>query len=152
MLLVAHQRKSQGEFGEAVRGNSALTGGVDIVVELERAPRTLQLGSHVRVLRSVSRFSSTPEELFAELDDNGFVLIDNPEQAKVDAERERVLAALEAAAEPLPSDEIAAELELKKATTRRYLNELHERGLATRSGEGKRGDPYLWRLGAEAAE
>ena len=56
VLLVSHQRKSSGEFGEAVRGSNALTGGVDVVVELERPSRTLELGSHSRVLRAVSRF------------------------------------------------------------------------------------------------
>jgi len=146
VLLVSHQRKSGGEFGEAVRGSNALTGAVDVIVELERAPRTLQLGSQVRVLRTVSRFTSTPEELFVELEDNGFAAIESPEQAKADAERERVLEALEDADEPIGADEIATDLELTKSSTRRYLNEFLDRGLVTRSGAGKRGDPYLWRL------
>jgi hypothetical protein len=45
VVLVTHQRKSLGEFGEAVRGSTALTGGVDIVVELERPPASLALGN-----------------------------------------------------------------------------------------------------------
>ena len=100
VLLVSHQRKSSGEFGEAVRGSSALTGGVDVVVELERPSRALELGSHARVLRAVSRFSSTPEELYVELDEHGFVTIESPEQVKTDAERERLLAMLEEVVEP----------------------------------------------------
>jgi hypothetical protein len=84
VLIVTHQRKSAGEFGDAVRGSNALTGGVDVVVELERPLASFALGSHARVLRAVSRFSSTPEELFLELDavNNGFTVIESPEQVK----------------------------------------------------------------------
>lgn len=78
VLLVSHQRKSVGEFGEAVRGSNALTGGVDVVVELERPARSLQLGSQARVLRAVSRFDSTPEELYLGLGDDGFATIEQP--------------------------------------------------------------------------
>jgi len=60
VVLVHHQRKSPGLYGEAVRGSNALTGGVDVVVELERA-------ANIRVLRSVSRFRGTPPELYANL-------------------------------------------------------------------------------------
>jgi len=60
VLILHHQRKAAGSYGEAVRGSNALTGGVDVVMELERA------GS-IRVLRSLSRFRSTPEEVFAHL-------------------------------------------------------------------------------------
>src|SRR5262249_51904522 len=58
VLAVSHQRKSGGEYGEAVRGSNAFTGSVDVVIELERPSRTLQLGGHARVLRAVSRFTS----------------------------------------------------------------------------------------------
>ncbi len=60
VLLIAHQRKGGGEHGEAIRGSSALAGAVDVVVELERLK-----GEHrsARIVRSVSRFPSTPDEL-----------------------------------------------------------------------------------------
>jgi len=69
VVLVHHQRKSPGSYGEAVRGSNALTGGVDVVVELERE-------SNIRVLRSVSRFRGTPPEIFANLCGNNFEAID----------------------------------------------------------------------------
>jgi hypothetical protein len=37
VVVVSHQRKAPGRFGEAVRGSNALTGAVDIVLELERS-------------------------------------------------------------------------------------------------------------------
>jgi DNA-binding transcriptional ArsR family regulator len=144
VLVVSHQRKSTGEFGDAVRGSTALTGGVDIVVELERPPRASGLGSHARVLRAVSRFSSTPDELYLALEDDGFAAIENPEQMQADADRERVLKALEEVGEPTSPQVIAEALELTQPTIRRHLNTLRDRGAVTRTGTGKKGDPYQW--------
>jgi hypothetical protein len=77
--------RQDGEFGDAVRGSNALTAGVDVVLELERPSRGLQLSSHARVLRAVSRFSTTPEELFLELDDRGFSPIENLSRCELTA-------------------------------------------------------------------
>jgi DNA-binding transcriptional ArsR family regulator len=144
VLLVSHQRKSSGEFGEAVRGSNALTGGVDVVLELERPSRGLQLSNHTRVLRAMSRFSTTPEELFVELEDGGFSAIENPEQMRADGERERVLALLEELGETT-TDALGDELDLPKPTVRRHLGTLRDHGRVARTGEGKKGSPFLWR-------
>jgi len=142
VLIVTHQRKSAGEFGDAVRGSNALTGGVDVVVELERPLASFALGSHARVLRAVSRFSSTPEELFLELDEvnNGFTVIQSPEQVKAAAERMRVADVAAGGT----SKEIAEEVELPQPTVRRHLKALQEAGHLERAGSGKRGDPFRW--------
>jgi hypothetical protein len=92
-LIVTHQRKSLGEFGEAVRGSNALTGGVDVVLEVERPAPSLALGKEARALRAVSRFGSTPDELFVELDldEATFNAIESPGEVKAAAERSRLL-------------------------------------------------------------
>jgi AAA domain len=144
VLAVSHQRKSGGEYGEAVRGSNAFTGAVDVVVELERPARSLQLGSQARVLRSVSRFSSTPDELFFELGEDGFVPISDVAEKKSDAERAQVLDALERHDEPVSVDVLAGEVEFGTRTLRRRLTELRGRALVARRGAGKKGDPYLW--------
>jgi hypothetical protein len=48
----------------------------------------LALGKQARVLRAVSRFSSTPDELYLELDEEAatFAAIDSPEEVKADDE------------------------------------------------------------------
>jgi DNA-binding transcriptional ArsR family regulator len=148
VLLVSHQRKASGEFGEAVRGSTALTGGVDIVLELERPSRALQLGGQARVVRAVSRFSSTPEELFVELEEHGFAAIASPEQARVEAERGRVLSSL--GEEPVAAQAVAEELKLPSSTVRRHLRTLLDRGAVERVGAGRKNDPYTWRV-VEAA-
>ena len=145
VLIVSHQRKSAGEFGDAVRGSNALTGGVDVVVELERPAASYALGSEARVLRAVSRFRSTPEELFVELDDaeGEFRAIDSPEEVKAAAEREGLLDALGTG--EATSKRLAEETELSDRTVRRHLTTLLEQGHVAREGEGKRGDPHRWR-------
>ena len=145
VLLLSHQRKSSGEYGEAVRGSSALTGGVDVVVELERPSRVLQLGGQARVLKAVSRFSSTPDELYVELGEHNFEPIESPEQRKADADRAQVLNALEDQTDPSTADQLGDDLELPKRAVRRYLNELLEKGLVVRGGRGRKNDPYTWR-------
>src|SRR5262249_2664322 len=148
-LAISHQRKSGGEYGEAVRGSNAFTGAVDVVIELERPSRTLQLGSHARVLRAVSRFTSTPEEIFLELADDGFVAITEVAEKQAGGERAEVLNLLDRRTAPVPVDALNADTHLSSRSLRRRLAELRERGLAIRSGEGKKGDPYLWAAIAE---
>lgn len=151
VLIVSHQRKSAGEYGDAVRGSNALTGGVDVVVELERPAASFALGSEARVLRAVSRFSSTPEELFVELNDEegGFRAIESPEEVKAAAERERLLDMLGTG--EATSKQLAEESELTDRTVRRHLTTLLEHGHVTREGEGKRGDPHRWRRNEDSA-
>jgi DNA-binding transcriptional ArsR family regulator len=149
VLAISHQRKSTGEYGDAVRGSNAFTGAVDVVIELERPSRTLQLGGHARVLRAVSRFTSTPEELFFELDDDGFLPISDVAEKQADAERAEVLALLERHKTPVTVDVLDEETDLSKRSLRRRLAELRERDLAIRRGEGKKGDPYLWAAAAD---
>jgi DNA-binding transcriptional ArsR family regulator len=154
VVIVSHQRKSVGEFGEAVRGSNALTGGVDVVCELERARPSLSLSSRARALRAVSRFTSTPEELFVELDDEQcvFTLIEHPEEVKAAVERERILDAV-VAFDGATADKIAEEVELPPATVRRHLGVLRDNAHVVQEGKGKRGDPFRWRppVGDEAA-
>jgi DNA-binding transcriptional ArsR family regulator len=150
VVIVSHQRKSVGEFGEAVRGSNALTGGVDVVAELERARPSLSLSSRARALRAVSRFTSTPEELFVELDDEQatFTLIEHPEEVKAAVERERILEAV-AALDDATADKIADEVDLPQATVRRHLAVLRDQRHVTRAGKGKRGDPFRWHTDSE---
>src|SRR5215203_4497455 len=95
VLIVAHQRKAAGKHGEAVRGSNALTGGVDVIIELERAGE--DLGRRMRVLRAESRFTATPEELVGELtEDEGYVARGELEEVTLEAERASTVHLVEA--------------------------------------------------------
>jgi predicted ATP-dependent serine protease len=144
--VVAHQRKSLGDFGEAVRGSNALTGGVDIVVELERPRSDVLAGDGVRILNAVSRFAATPEELVIALTDEGYEARGDTLEAKADAEREQVQAAIEALGEATAA-QISEETGIPKASVHRHAQRLceGEKAPISRSGSGKRGSPFVFR-------
>lgn len=145
VLIVAHQRKAAGKHGEAVRGSNAITGGVDVIVELERAPE--ELGKRMRVLRSESRFTATPDELVGELtEDGGYVAQGEYEEVKRQAEVEEVVRLVEA--EPgSTAEELADSSDVATATVKRKLRDALEDGHVTREGSGRKGDPYRWTIG-----
>lgn len=150
ILILTHQRKSLGEYGEAVRGSSALTGGVDVVVELERPSPSLALGKEARALRAVSRFGSTPDELFVELDldDASFHAIESPGEVKAAAERSKLVEVLGGLGDAT-SKQLSEETGLPESTVRRHLTMLLEQGHVSRQGQGKRGDPHRWQPAGE---
>ena len=60
----------------------------------------------------------------------------------IESERKRVLDNL--TEKPQTSDEIAESTQLPASTVRKRLEELFQSTLVVRTGEGKRGSPYLW--------
>jgi predicted ATP-dependent serine protease len=143
VLVVGHQRKSSGEFGEAVRGSNALTGAVDVVVELERPTADVLAGEGARLLRAVSRFMATPEELVAELGEEGYESRGDSFTARADAMRAQVLDVVQTLGEAT-TKKVADEAGLSERNTRRHLEWLLEAGTIAREGKGRRGDPHRW--------
>ena len=142
VLASAHQRKAAGRHGEAVRGSNALTGGVDVIVELERAPD--ELGRRMRVLRAESRFTATPEELVGELrEDGGYVAQGELDQVKREAEGE-VTRQLVEAAPGSTTEDLADSSDAASATMARRLKNALDDDLVQRRGSGRKGDPYRW--------
>jgi hypothetical protein len=151
VLLVAHARKSNsveaGE-GDAVRGSSAITGAADVVLELERVkdlPRQ-------RRLLALSRYPQTPGVLVYERGDGWSLVGEGTDRgdARDIANRGLLLGALS-------YDEAHTRNELEDATGvksrewHKTLDQLIAERLVTRSGEGKKGDPYRYQKLREAA-
>jgi DNA-binding transcriptional ArsR family regulator len=141
VLVIAHERKAgAADPVTAVRGSSALTGVVDIVVEVTTGPANLPASA--RVIRAVGRFDETPSELVI---DDGYQVLGSMTEATAAYERERILQCL-ASDDGMTADEVAEALDLPRATALRRLKELHEAGQVVRSGQGRKGDPYVWYL------
>jgi DNA-binding transcriptional ArsR family regulator len=141
VLVIAHERKAgAADPVTAVRGSSALTGVVDIVVEVTTGPANLPASA--RVIRAVGRFDETPSELVI---DDGYQVLGSMTEATAAYERERILQCL-ASDDGMTADEVAEALDLPRATALRRLKELHEAGQVVRSGQGRKGDPYVWCL------
>jgi hypothetical protein len=139
--VVAHQRKSAGRFGEAVRGSNALTGAVDIIVEIERAVSFRD--PNMRVLRAISRYDETPEDVVVALTDDGFEVRGDSEHAQTHEDSRRVLEAIRDLGSAR-TDDLAELTGLPNATVNRHAKELFEAEQICRTGRGRRGDPFIW--------
>jgi 5S rRNA maturation endonuclease (ribonuclease M5) len=140
VIVVSHQRKAAGDHGEAVRGSNAITGTVDVIVEIERVADV----AHARALVGTSRHTATPEELAVELTDDGYVDRGDVDALKGRLEGDQIMAVL--STQPVTSKEIAEATEIPEATVRRRLDELHGDGRVERTGEGRKGSPYRWKM------
>lgn len=140
VLVVAHQRKAAGEFGEAIRGSNALAAMVDVVLELERAG---SIGPDARVLKCVSRYRSASGDQVLALGADGYEARGELVGAVAEAERERIAAQIARMDAPT-ADELAEQCGLSKPTALRHLHALEEADRVQRTGGGRRGDPYRW--------
>ncbi len=68
VLLIHHARKSEGSYGDEIRGSGALFAAVDIAMILKRHEVQTQ-----RVLHAISRYPETPAEIVLELRETGYV-------------------------------------------------------------------------------
>jgi hypothetical protein len=133
VIVVSHQRKAASDHGEAVRGSNALTGTVDVIVEIERIPDV----AHARALVGTSRHTSTPEELAVELTADGYVDRGDIDALKERLEANRIVAVL--STEPVTAKEVAEATEIPEATVRHRFEELRGAGRVERTGEGRKG-------------
>lgn len=140
VLVVAHQRKAAGEFGEAIRGSNALAAAVDVVLEFERAG---SIGTEARVLKCVSRYRSGSGDHVLALGADGYEARGELAGAVAEAERERIFAQIALMDAPTAED-LAEQCGLSKQTALRHLHALQEAERVRYTGGGKKGDPYRW--------
>jgi hypothetical protein len=150
VLLVGHSRKCDGSQGTATRGSGALPGFVDVIVEFRRHA-TDDPTDRKRVLTAYGRYEATPAEQVIELQDDGFVVIGDRREV-----RARDLAASVTAMLPTEGAGVTAEdlrvrwsegFEKPGLTVlRSVLNQGATDGRWTRSGTGRRGDPWRFRV------
>jgi predicted ATP-dependent serine protease len=143
VILTRHERKSGGEVGDSGRGSSAFAGAVDIVLSLRRpegnAKRTY------RILQALSRFSETPAELLIELTDTGYVALGDPHEAALKEAKGSILATIpKSEAEAVDLKELTATSKVPRSTVQRAVEELLAERTLSRTGEGKRGSPFLY--------
>jgi Bifunctional DNA primase/polymerase, N-terminal/AAA domain/Primase C terminal 1 (PriCT-1) len=146
VVLVSHQRKEEGSFGLRVRGGTALTGSVDIIVEVERLAKSARAPAGARVLKIVSRFGDAPDEIAVELEGDSWTASGSLKAAVRRWRRERILGLLGVVPATLEEVHARAGEELSQRSLRRSLDELVADGLLELAGEGVKGDPYRWAL------
>jgi hypothetical protein len=149
VVLITHQRKEEGTFGLRVRGGTSLTGTADIIIEVERLSPAVGGPVSARVLKLVSRFADTPDEIAVELDGDRWVSTGTLKAAIRHWRGERIRELLTNIPATLEEIHTLTGGEMSERTLRRRLGELVDDGDAVVLGEGVKGDPWRWRLPAE---
>lgn len=164
LLLLHHLRKSDGPEGTAHRGSGHLVAMTDVALELRRPEGNAPAGR--RVLKALSRYQETPEELVIELDDGAYSAVGSRKDMGQRQAREALLAVLPGPSEaPIRFEDdqegdqegeesimrrlADAGLKVKRTTLQRALAELVASGRVERLGGGTRGDPFVYRLAPE---
>jgi len=153
VLLAHHPRKQEGNQGTAARGSGALSGFVDVLLELRRMNPDDQKDRQ-RVLSGVSRYVETPAEVVAELSPDGmsYTVLGSKFEARKSAMPAIIMAIL-------PPDEAMAKTvkqvreewpEGKDRPCERTIRNALEAGLKDkwkRKGDGVKNDSYSYWLG-----
>lgn len=137
VLLIHHARKSEGSYGDEIRGSGALFALADVALILKRHDVPTQ-----RKLQGISRYPETPSELIIELQESGYVALGDPGTLNKQARQEKVRAALRQ--EPELSEAIIERAGVPRRDGYRLLSELVTRGEVIRTGLGKKGSPFLY--------
>ena len=150
VIVCRHERKGGGDVGESGRGSSAISGDVDVILQLRR-PEGNQPSSR-RVIETLSRYSETPDKVVIELTDEGYVLLGDSEAVSLADAIRFVSGLLERGYDRNESgpaiEEMVAEADgaLDRSAIRRALGHLERVGEIEVSGRGVKGNPKRYRL------
>jgi hypothetical protein len=147
---VYHNRKSGGKHGEGILGSTQILAQVDYAVTMERHTKN----ENWRILNAVSRDDETPACLIVKYEEGLYYTLGTGRQVQAEENRQRVMVTLQALGPDQTGKDIAAATGtgtkedpcMSPPTVNRALNDLLERQQITRTGEGKKGDPYRYSL------
>jgi hypothetical protein len=156
VLLVAHPRKGDAGEGQATRGSGAVTGFVDVIVEMRRHDPERKADTR-RTLTTYSRFEETPGELVLSYDPDHPARVYQAIGTKADAkaaDRSEIIdellpdeppgSTVEEIASAWPQDGNIAKPSAK--TLRRDLKAAVQKEQLRQQGTGKKNDPErFWR-------
>ncbi|MGR3309279.1 MAG: bifunctional DNA primase/polymerase [Candidatus Brocadiales bacterium] len=146
VLLVHHSRKGDAQEGQASRGAGSLTGFVDILLEFRRFDPARE--NNRRVIKGYSRRKETPKELVIELRDGRYIALGTKTETTEAQRIDTILKMLASNDKGYTPDEIkeswGGELSPSKSTLSRDLESLLDKGEISRTGGGKKNDPYRY--------
>ena len=144
VVLIHHQRKAGGDFGDALLGSTAFAANADFILEVERVE---DAAPSMRKINRVGRWYVPPVLLVTWDHDAGYTLVAEAESTE-DAEdhiwRDRILNALR----PWGTSKRNTELsDLLGADSRRWgraMNQLMAEGAVVKTGAGVQKDPFTY--------
>ncbi len=137
ILAVFHERKSGGDVSDASRGSSAFGGAADVLLLLTN-PDTNGHPNRRR-LQSMGRLDD-PAEWTIDLQEGEYVV----QSTSAVVERGMAEARFLELTSARTTAQLEEELGISRTTIERMLKGLEDQGLATKTGSGGRGKPYLW--------
>jgi hypothetical protein len=141
VLVVHHTTKATGEL----RGSTALGAAADVILTLAR-DRSPDEASGRRRLDADGRYRATPSSLLLELQGTRYRTLGSPAEFSSEARLVEVLAALPDKKPGATEAELAVACGLPVQRVSDALAALLERGHATRTGRGVRGNPHRYHL------
>lgn len=152
VIVCRHERKGGGEVGESGRGSSAISGDVDVILQLRRSEGNVPKSR--RVIETLSRYTETPEKVVIELGDDGYALLGDEEAVSL-ADGVRIVSALLheqfEQKESWTTDELVKETSMSRAAIQRAVREMRVRGekvdeFTDDGGKARKGHPLQYRL------
>lgn len=145
VVLIHHQRKGGGDFGEALLGSTAFAANADIIIEVER----LDEGAppNYRRLMRVGRWYVPPVVIAAWDRDDGYSLVaeaESPEDAADHIWRSRIEALLRPYGRAMRNAEITEQLGTDSRSWGRAIGSLIAAGAVVKSGTGIQKDPFVY--------
>lgn len=139
VLLVHHAGKGERDGGDIILGSTAIFGTVDTALLVKRSAR-------YRTLSSIQRYGPDLEETTVTLDtETGLLSAGMPRREADEAEAAlAILVYLAGQAEPVEESAIDEAVEGKRGPKVKALRRLVKDGRVTRTGAGKKGEPYRY--------
>jgi hypothetical protein len=137
VVLIHHARKSEGQYGDEIRGSGALFAAVDVALILKRHEIQTQ-----RKLQAQSRYPETPGEIILELRESGYVALGDPAAAGKAVRLAKLLEVLSDQWEQ--AETLAKKAGISHREGRRLLGILVEKGEAIIDGKGCKGSPFVY--------
>jgi archaellum biogenesis ATPase FlaH len=141
VLVVHHTTKATGEL----RGSTALGAAADVILTFSR-DRSPEETSARRRLDADGRYRATPSSLLIELEGTRYRTLGSPAEFSREARLVEVLAALPDKKPGATEAELAVACGIPVQRVSDALAVLLERGHATRTGRGVRGNPHRYHL------
>lgn len=145
LILVHHDRKGGGQYGEGTRGSSALTGFADAIVNLRRFKPEDEHDTR-RKLSYVGRFDDTEPEVVLDFDGDGYTCSGRPAEVETEDLLTVIFNALPENGDGIDTEAIYAEVkdQVGKTKLKKLLSEGSDAGRWVRCGTGRKGDAYLF--------
>lgn len=139
ILTTHHMSKADRDAGDGVLGSTAIFGGVDTLMEM-------RIGPNGRTLATIQRYGENLEDTVINLDPATGIVFEGGTVAAVrqDTTRTDILRALELG--PRTEQEIKDSARADNKAVGETLRQMVRSGELTKSGKGRKGDPYVYAL------